>query len=62
MREKAGREMVGGLCNSVLHNTMCMAFSLSSPSDRETQGRARGSEQEGEDGGFKRVLVLMRAI
>lgn len=50
MREKAGREVVGGLCNSVLHNTMCMAFSLSSPSDREAERGGGASRKERMEG------------
>lgn len=46
-------------CVTVLHNTICTALSPSlSSSNRETEQ----SEQEGEHGGFKRVLVLMRAM
>lgn len=63
MREKNRRGgSVGerGDCVTLLHNTMWMAFSLSVP-QTETEGITRESEQDGEDGGFKRVLVLMRA-
>lgn len=58
------REKGGGGCVTLCYITQCARPSLSPlpQTERHTAERVRGSDQEGEDGGRKRVLVLMRSI
>ena len=64
-QEEGGERREWGDCVTVLHNTMCTAFTPSLPlslcaSDSETHGRAERKKRRRTEG-FKRLLVLMRA-